>query len=64
MRVHEDQRRATVGIGATAGCIAAEPALGRVQDILVGGLRLPGDEISAMRTCSRAASRPIVRNSA
>ncbi|WP_341703598.1 D-amino acid dehydrogenase [Ferrovibrio sp.] len=26
------------------GCIAAEPALGRVRDKFVGGLRLPGDE--------------------
>ncbi len=28
----------------TAGCIAAEPALARVSDKIVGGLRLPGDE--------------------
>ncbi|MFK8252121.1 D-amino acid dehydrogenase [Ancylobacter terrae] len=27
-----------------AGCIAAEPALARVKDKFVGGLRLPGDE--------------------
>ncbi|MDE1570375.1 D-amino acid dehydrogenase [Aquabacter sediminis] len=27
-----------------AGCIAAEPALARVRDKFVGGLRLPGDE--------------------
>ncbi|SMH31615.1 D-amino acid dehydrogenase [Mesorhizobium australicum] len=27
-----------------AGCIAAEPALARVADTFVGGLRLPGDE--------------------
>ncbi|HWL83649.1 MAG TPA: D-amino acid dehydrogenase [Roseomonas sp.] len=27
-----------------AGCVAAEPALGRVQDKFVGGLRLPQDE--------------------
>src|SRR5690606_13871491 len=27
-----------------AGCIAAEPALGRVREKFVGGLRLPGDE--------------------
>ena len=27
-----------------AGCVAAEPALAGVQDIFVGGLRLPGDE--------------------
>ena len=27
-----------------AGCVAAEPALGRVQDKIQGGLRLPGDE--------------------
>ncbi len=27
-----------------SGCIAAEPALGRVRDTFVGGLRLPGDE--------------------
>ncbi len=27
-----------------AGCIAAEPALARVPDAFVGGLRLPGDE--------------------
>lgn len=27
-----------------AGCIAAEPALGRVSGMFVGGLRLPGDE--------------------
>jgi len=27
-----------------AGCIAAEPALGRVREKVVGGLRLPGDE--------------------
>jgi len=27
-----------------AGCVAAEPALGHVQDKIVGGLRLPGDE--------------------
>ena len=27
-----------------AGCVAAEPALGRVRDRFVGGLRLPGDE--------------------
>jgi D-amino-acid dehydrogenase len=27
-----------------AACIAAEPALGRVQNRFVGGLRLPGDE--------------------
>lgn len=27
-----------------AGCIAAEPALGRVSDKIVGGLLLPGDE--------------------
>ncbi|MCO6416216.1 D-amino acid dehydrogenase [Siccirubricoccus sp. KC 17139] len=27
-----------------AGCIGAEPALGRVADKFVGGLRLPGDE--------------------
>jgi D-amino-acid dehydrogenase len=27
-----------------AGCIAAEPALARVPDVFVGGLRLPGDE--------------------
>ncbi len=27
-----------------AGCIAREPALGRVQEKFVGGLRLPGDE--------------------
>ncbi len=26
------------------GCIAAEPALGRVRDKFLGGLRLPGDE--------------------
>ncbi|WP_210396768.1 D-amino acid dehydrogenase [Motiliproteus sediminis] len=28
----------------TAGCIAAEPALARVQEKIVGGLRLPNDE--------------------
>jgi D-amino-acid dehydrogenase len=28
----------------TAGCVAAEPALGRVAETVVGGLRLPGDE--------------------
>jgi D-amino-acid dehydrogenase len=27
-----------------AGCVAAEPALGRVQDKIVGGLQLPNDE--------------------
>lgn len=27
-----------------AGCVAAEPALGRVKDKIVGGLRLTGDE--------------------
>ncbi|GJD37363.1 D-amino acid dehydrogenase [Methylobacterium aerolatum] len=27
-----------------AGCIAAEPALARVSGVVVGGLRLPGDE--------------------
>ncbi|GJD29519.1 D-amino acid dehydrogenase 1 [Methylobacterium adhaesivum] len=27
-----------------AGCIAAEPALARVPNVFVGGLRLPGDE--------------------
>lgn len=27
-----------------AGCVAAEPALGRVSEKIVGGLRLPGDE--------------------
>src|SRR5690606_13354225 len=27
-----------------AGCAAAEPALARVQEKFVGGLRLPGDE--------------------
>ena len=27
-----------------AGCIAAEPALGAVRDLFVGGLRLPNDE--------------------
>ncbi|MBI3149960.1 MAG: D-amino acid dehydrogenase [Betaproteobacteria bacterium] len=27
-----------------AGCIGAEPALGRVREKVVGGLRLPGDE--------------------
>lgn len=27
-----------------AGCISAEPALSRVKDLFVGGLRLPGDE--------------------
>ncbi|HEY5717453.1 MAG TPA: D-amino acid dehydrogenase, partial [Motiliproteus sp.] len=28
----------------TAGCVDAEPALARVKDKIVGGLRLPGDE--------------------
>jgi D-amino-acid dehydrogenase len=27
-----------------AGCVSAEPALSRTQDLIVGGLRLPGDE--------------------
>src|SRR5690606_8825778 len=32
-----------------AGCIAAEPALGRVREKFVGGLRLPGDETGDCR---------------
>jgi len=32
-----------------AGCVAAEPALGRVQEKFVGGLRLPGDETGDCR---------------
>lgn len=33
----------------TAGCIVAEPALGRVREKFVGGLRLPGDETGDCR---------------
>jgi D-amino-acid dehydrogenase len=32
-----------------SGCIRAEPALARVQDIVAGGLRLPGDETGDCR---------------
>ena len=32
-----------------AGCIGVEPALGRVRDKFVGGLRLPGDETGDCR---------------
>jgi D-amino-acid dehydrogenase len=32
-----------------AGCVAAEPALSRVNDKFVGGLRLPGDETGDCR---------------
>ena len=38
----------TYGVGYdvldVAGCVAAEPALERVRTLIVGGLRLPGDE--------------------
>lgn len=33
-----------------AGCAAAEPALGRVSDKFIGGLRLPGDETGDCHT--------------
>ncbi|GJE27886.1 D-amino acid dehydrogenase [Methylobacterium organophilum] len=40
-----------------AGCIAAEPALGRVADRFVGGLRLPGDETGDAHLFTQALAR-------
>jgi len=39
-----------------AGCAAAEPALGRVSEKFVGGLRLPGDETGDCHAFTRALS--------
>lgn len=39
-----DQYNVPYNVLDPAGCIAVEPALARVQDKFVGGLRLPGDE--------------------
>lgn len=36
------------------GCVRAEPALARVRDKIVGGLRLPGDETGDCLTFTRA----------
>jgi D-amino-acid dehydrogenase len=38
------------------GCVAAEPALGRVREKIVGGLRLPGDETGDCRMFTHALS--------
>ena len=48
-----------------AGCIAAEPALARVRDKFMGGLRLPGDETGdafqfTQRLAEMAASLGVV----
>jgi D-amino-acid dehydrogenase len=47
-----------------AGCIAAEPALAKVREKFVGGLRLPGDEtgdckLFAERLAAHAAERGV-----
>ena len=40
-----------------AGCVAAEPALARVREKLVGGLRLPGDETGDCFKFTQALAR-------
>ncbi|MDJ0387127.1 D-amino acid dehydrogenase [Roseomonas sp. E05] len=50
-----------------AGCVAAEPALGRVQEKFVGGLRLPQDEtgdahIFTQRLAAICAEKGVVFN--
>ncbi len=43
-----------------AGCVAAEPALGRVRDRVVGGLRLPGDETGDAHLFTQGLARLCV----
>ena len=40
-----------------AGCVATEPALGRLRDTFVGGLRLPGDETGDAHLFTRNLAR-------